>query len=125
MPSPAVWDRQFLGIFLEVYGQVDDDFPHVMKPAWLQMSSEIPNPDIALQHALRANSLVRIGRQHGDETLISSGVWNYCKALKGLQEAFWDPNRMYSEQTFAAAKALLLYEVRQIYQSAALYTADS
>lgn len=74
----------------------------------------MPNPQDALRLALMALTMTRTAWIHDDERLRIQGKRFYGLALKQLQIALWDPVLMLNEETLAAARTLVSYEVRSI-----------
>ena len=66
---------------------------------------------VALDYAVRALWMSRLGRLQKDETLKVQGELAYGMALRHLQTALYDPQLVVKDKTLAAASILGLYEV--------------
>ena len=66
---------------------------------------------VALDHAVRALWMTRLGRMRNDEQLFLQGEMAYGTALRHLQHALYDKQLAAKDKTLAAASILSLYEV--------------
>lgn len=108
----AVWSAGFLGWFWENYSPADAPSGRFVKrPIWIYHAINIPQPTAALHQALLALAILRRGRVHDDKVLVVEGQRTYGRALVHLQKAIYDPQVASDEETLAATRALVLYEV--------------
>ena len=111
----AVWSAGFLGWFWENYSLADAPSGRFMKrPVWVYHAINIPQPSAVLHQSLLALSIIRRGRANEDQALVNEGQRTYGKALVQLQRAIYDPQVASHEETLAATRALVLYEVGQL-----------
>ncbi|KAL2423871.1 hypothetical protein ABEF95_008888 [Exophiala dermatitidis] len=78
---------------------------------WAEVIQRVSNQDKSLEGAFSALSISRVGQGNKDVRLVHESAKIYGKALKELQEALFDPNRMFSNQILMACMLLQLYEV--------------
>lgn len=78
---------------------------------WTVMVPEMPGEEPSLDRAFSALSIARVGRDNEDDRLVRESTKLYGKALKDLQAALYDPDRMYSDEVLTACMVLSLYEV--------------
>lgn len=78
---------------------------------WTVMVPELPREEPSLDRAFSALSIARVGRDNEDDRLVRESTKLYGKALKDLQKALYDPDRMYSDEVLTACMVLSLYEV--------------
>jgi hypothetical protein len=78
---------------------------------WTVMVPELPATEPSLERAFSALSIARVGRDNEDDRLVRESTKLYGKALKDLQRALYDPQRMYTDQVLTACMVLSLYEV--------------
>jgi hypothetical protein len=72
----------------------------------------IPQPTRPLHQTLLALSMVHFGRANNDVGLVKQGQQTYGHALRLLQGALYDLDRIQHDETLAAVRAMALYEVR-------------
>jgi hypothetical protein len=77
---------------------------------WAEIVHEFPDEDASLAGAFSALSVSRVGKQHQDDRLVRESTKIYGQALKDMQVALWDPERMHSDQVLVASMLLGLYE---------------
>ena len=75
------------------------------------MLPALPSPGDALRYASRALAGSRVAFAYQDASMRLHAFDTYGRALRELQKALWDPNAMYQDQTLAAARALVMFEV--------------
>ncbi|KIW18039.1 hypothetical protein PV08_02326 [Exophiala spinifera] len=78
---------------------------------WAELIQDVPRQDNALEEAFSALTISRVGQANKDVRLVRESSRIYGRALKELQEALFDPKRMYSDHTLMACMLLGLYEV--------------
>lgn len=110
--TQTIWSTGFVSWFWEHYSPAHSPVNASLGgPAWLYYVMNIPHPTAVLRHSLLALSVVRFGREREDEALINKGRSTYGMALNRLQKAIYDPLAVSHEETLAATRALILYEV--------------
>jgi hypothetical protein len=77
------------------------------------MLPSLPQRTSALETALFALSIARLGHLAQNQGLIHESLKFYTGGLVELQRALWNPNLMYRDETVAASMALVLYEVME------------
>jgi len=65
----------------------------------------------ALEVAIMAMCLAKLGDVHHDRSLTHESLKLYYRGLHQLQKALWDPDLMYHDQTLAACMAMAGYEM--------------
>lgn len=80
---------------------------------WLVQIPALPQLTKALDAAMMALCVAKLGEVHNDETLIYESLKLYRRGLNQLQLALWDPNLMLHDQTLTACIALGMYEMSQ------------
>ncbi|KAK5290358.1 hypothetical protein LTR80_006671 [Exophiala xenobiotica] len=78
---------------------------------WTELIQQVTKQDHSLEEAFSALTISRVGQANKDVRLVYESSKIYGKALKELQEALFDPKRMYSDQILMACMLLGLYEV--------------
>ncbi|OAG42754.1 hypothetical protein AYO21_03037 [Fonsecaea monophora] len=78
---------------------------------WTEVFQSVSKHDVSLADAFSALSISRVGQGHKDVRLVHESAKLYGKALKELQLALFDPERMYSDHILMACMLLGLYEV--------------
>ncbi|ETI24530.1 hypothetical protein G647_03899 [Cladophialophora carrionii CBS 160.54] len=78
---------------------------------WIEVIQNVPKHDASLTDAFSALSISRVGQGHKDVRLVHESAKVYGKALKELQLALFDANRMHSDHVLMACMLLGLYEV--------------
>jgi hypothetical protein len=78
--------------------------------SWLQAIGPLQRSNSSLDLAMSALSMVRLGRNRGNEQLESAGVANYGKALKDLQKVLSSDSLALEEQTLASCMTLTIFE---------------
>lgn len=108
----TAWSANFISWFWENYSPVDRlSSTIVTGPIWLYHAMNISGPSEALSQSLLALSIVRRGRTNSDDTLVNEGRHIYGRALRLLQKDLNDRQRVSHEETYAATRAMALYEV--------------
>ncbi|CZR61803.1 uncharacterized protein PAC_11700 [Phialocephala subalpina] len=82
--------------------------------SWLQALAPLQGTNSSFDIAMSALSMVRLGRQSGNETLRREGLANYGKALEGLQKVLSNGKLVFQEQTLAASMTLSIFEVLEV-----------
>ncbi|EXJ93040.1 hypothetical protein A1O3_01596 [Capronia epimyces CBS 606.96] len=104
--------------FLKVYFPEEKaewlDNNNTTPASWLTTFDPLQRSGTSLDLALSALSLVRLGRQCGNERLQSEGLTKYGRALKDLQNILSSGNLVLQEQTLASCMALSLFEVLEV-----------
>lgn len=115
--EPAV-EMQCRSLFWDLYmprGDCVVKDPHILACKhpmnWTVMVPELPGEEPSLDRAFSALSIARVGRDNEDDRLVRESSKLYGKALKDLQAALYDPERMYSDEVLTACMVLSLYEV--------------
>ncbi|EXJ74681.1 uncharacterized protein A1O5_01375 [Cladophialophora psammophila CBS 110553] len=78
---------------------------------WTEVIQSVSKQDTSLADAFSALSISRVGQGHRDVRLVHESAKLYGKALRELQLALFDPQRMYSDHVLMACMLLGLYEV--------------
>ncbi|OQV00628.1 Fungal specific transcription factor domain-containing protein isoform 2 [Cladophialophora immunda] len=78
---------------------------------WTEVIQNVTKQDVSLADAFSALSISRVGQGHRDVRLVHESAKLYVKALKELQLALFDPQRMHSDHVLMACMLLGLYEV--------------
>lgn len=65
----------------------------------------------ALDEALSATAVTRVGHARDDADMHILGLTAYARALKYLQKALWDPELVLRDETLAACLLLMTFEV--------------
>ncbi|KIX09705.1 uncharacterized protein Z518_00786 [Rhinocladiella mackenziei CBS 650.93] len=78
---------------------------------WIEVIQNIHQQDASLENAFSALSISRVGQGNRDIRLVRESTKLYGKALKELQLALFDPDRMHSDHVLMACMLLGLYEV--------------
>ncbi|KAI9716410.1 MAG: hypothetical protein M1828_000352 [Chrysothrix sp. TS-e1954] len=104
-------DRRILHAFLDIYFPKDVVARHDPNHIWLQQAAFLANPGSALRLSLRAISMVRVGFNRHDHTLIAQGRETYVCALRELQNALGHDVKMKEDRTLAACRVLTMYEL--------------
>ena len=84
---------------------------------WAEMVNELSGEDDSLANAFSALSVSRVGKENQDARLVRESTKIYGKALKDMQLALYDPDRMHSDHVLVASMLLGLYET---FESSAL-----
>ncbi|MCJ1377631.1 hypothetical protein MMC17_000726 [Xylographa soralifera] len=111
MNSSSLFDAQFAGLFLGKYLPSSTDFANSASPMWLQQAADVRDPGETLKLSLRALSMTRLGRLNGDDYMTTQGKMNYVLALRELQNALWDEQSMWKDETLAAGRVLVYHEI--------------
>ncbi|KEF51725.1 uncharacterized protein A1O9_12360 [Exophiala aquamarina CBS 119918] len=80
----------------------------------LQAIGPLRRRNSSLDLAMSALSMVRLGRNCGNEQLHSEGVANYGRVLKDLQNILSSDSRALDEQTLASCMILSLFEATEV-----------
>lgn len=78
---------------------------------WTEVILNVAQEDSSLQDAFSALSISRVGQGHKDFRLVHESTRLYGRALKELQLALYNPDRMHSNHVLMACMLLGLYEV--------------
>jgi hypothetical protein len=78
---------------------------------WVEVIQNVSKHDASLTDAFSALSISRVGQGHKDVRLVHESAKLYGRALKELQLALFDANRMHSDHVLMACMLLGLYEV--------------
>ncbi|OAP61507.1 hypothetical protein AYL99_03710 [Fonsecaea erecta] len=78
---------------------------------WTEVIQSVSKQDNSLADAFSALSISRVGQGHKDVRLVHESAKFYGKALKELQLALFDSQRMHSDHVLMACMLLGLYEV--------------
>lgn len=88
--------------------------PYILKCGhpmnWAEMVNELSSDDASLANAFAALSVSRVGKENQDGRLVRESTKIYGQALKDMQLALYDPERMHSDQVLIASMLLGLYE---------------
>ena len=88
--------------------------PYILKCGhpmnWAEMVNELPGDDASLTNAFAALSVSRVGKENQDCRLVRESTKIYGHALKDMQLALYDTERMHSDQVLIASMLLGLYE---------------
>ena len=110
--SPRSNESQFHALFWEEYAPSTGA---VGRPSqfsvWMMEAMNLPDPTPALRHSLLALSVTRRGRKAKNDDLLVQGRGFYGQALQSLQQALYDPRLMWHDDTLAACRTLMIYEV--------------
>lgn len=77
---------------------------------WALITNELPDNEPSLINAFSALSISRVGQENNDGRLARESTKLYGKALKDLQSALYDAERMHSDSVLTAIMLLGLYE---------------
>jgi len=80
--------------------------------AWTTRAVATTDRGDALQIALFALALSRVGQQAGNEGMLARGRIAYGQSLQAVRTAIADPRLVLRDQTLAASQVLRNYEVR-------------
>ena len=119
MDNSQVYVAKLEGDFVQAY--VPSNFTPGANPpgAYVQSVITAMTPaqrGVALDYAVRALWMSRLGRMRGDQTLTVQGEQAYGHALRHLQTALYNPQLAKKDTTLAAASICSLYEVSQLTQ---------
>jgi hypothetical protein len=97
--------------FLALY--MPSGVDRVTDPActWLHETISVAQSDSALSASLKALSMNRVGWANNDKALMMQGRMVYNQALRQLQLALYDEDAMHRDETLAAARTLMTYDV--------------
>ncbi|ETN44630.1 uncharacterized protein HMPREF1541_10300 [Cyphellophora europaea CBS 101466] len=113
----AAITRQCRGLFWNLYMPhgdciVKDEFilkcGHPMN--WTEVVNELPNEESCLESAFSALTISRVGKDSQDDRLVQESTKLYGRALKEMQLALYDTDRMHSDEVLTASMLLGLYE---------------
>lgn len=105
--------RMFQMLFLENYLPSAPKYSRGTPGAWVTEAVHLNNLGLALEIALQALCITRVGRYTGHQDLIYRGKIAYGQALRALYIALGTPKLAGSDETLAAASILALYEVNE------------
>lgn len=77
---------------------------------WTEMVNELPQDESCLESAFSALTISRVGKENKDDRLVREGTKLYGRALKEMQLALSDMDRMHSDEVLTASMLLGLYE---------------
>ena len=77
---------------------------------WTEMVNEFPLEESCLESAFSALTISRVGKENKDDRLVREGTKLYGRALKEMQLALFDMDRMHSDEVLTASMLLGLYE---------------
>lgn len=77
---------------------------------WTEMVNEFPQEESCLESAFSALTISRVGKENKDDRLVREGTKLYGRALKEMQLALYDMDRMHSDEVLTASMLLGLYE---------------
>jgi hypothetical protein len=77
---------------------------------WTEMVNELPQEETCLESAFSALTLSRVGKDNGDDRFVRQSTKLYGRALKEMQTALYDSDRMHSDEVLTASMILGLYE---------------
>jgi hypothetical protein len=100
--------------FLESYTPVIAHFRDEPSFSWLYQSLSLNDQGQALSFSIQALSTTRVGRINNNQGLLQQGSILYGCALRALQKAIYDKNLVWKDETLAATRMLVIYEVRKI-----------
>lgn len=117
LDSASNFDRTLVGAFLDIYLPSNAYPTSGPMRIWLHEAIDFNDSGRALRPSLRALSLNRVGWANNDKALIMQGRVAYNLALHELQKALRNRDEMYRDETLAAARALMAYDVSRLLQA--------
>ncbi|KAK5046525.1 hypothetical protein LTR84_008328 [Exophiala bonariae] len=109
---------QCRSLFWDLYNPTGDCVcrdPYIVKCGhpmnWTEVIHSVAEEDSSLKDAFSALSISRVGQGHKDFRLVHESTRLYGRALKELQLALYDPQRMHSNHVLMACMLLGLYEL--------------
>ena len=78
---------------------------------WVSEVAKLSDPDLPLRTALHALAANCVGAVGGNTTLLDQGQQKYGQALGLLNSQLAAPGALNNDQTLAAARILMMYEV--------------
>ena len=105
-------DRSLIDAFLSIYQPTAIENRYGATIVWLHEARSLAQPCPALGvdlHALAAN---RVAARDGDTRLAQRSRHCYSKALQELNKLLSTPESIVNDQTLAAIRCLMIYEVR-------------
>ncbi|EPE10572.1 c6 zinc finger domain protein [Ophiostoma piceae UAMH 11346] len=118
--SEPAWREQLFPMFLSFH--LPNDLIQGCKTTtktirsrnWLMNLSEASlDHSPALEKAMTALCMSRVGRKHNNMALVQHSLGLYTEGLRQLNEAIKDPEQQLTDQTLAACTAFSLYEVAE------------
>ena len=118
--SESAWREQLFPMFLSLH--LPNDLIQGCKTTtktirsrnWLMNLSEASlDNSPALEKAMSALCMSRVGRKHNNMALVQHSLSLYTEGLRELNEAIRDPEQQLTDQTLAACTAFSLYEVAE------------
>jgi hypothetical protein len=107
----AALDYQLFAQFLDIYCPSTAPLQSGRERTWFHLVPSIQNPSLVLSYATKAIAASRVAFAYGDANLRLRAFDAYGRALQELQKALFDPNLMYRDDTLAAARSLVTFEV--------------
>lgn len=115
LSSPGTAKARFVSWFWDSYSfSTVTITPRKSNPAWLYEVISIPFQKPVLQQALIALSVTSFGRSANDAALTKEGQQMYGRALYTLQNVLDDTALALQDETLAAVRTLVLYEVSHV-----------
>ena len=115
LSSPEIAKARVVSWFWESYSfSTASSISRESDPAWLYEVISIPFQTPVLQQALIALSVTRFGRSNHDAAFVKEGQQMYGRALNTLQNALVDNILVLQDETLAAVRTLVLYEVSHV-----------
>ncbi|KAL9063061.1 MAG: hypothetical protein Q9157_008446 [Trypethelium eluteriae] len=105
------YERQIFATFMGVYCPATVPLPPNRFTTWFHLIPTMEDPGDTLRHAAKALAASRVAFVYNDPNMKLRAYDAYGKALRELQKALWDPNAMYRDETLAAARALVAFEI--------------
>lgn len=110
--SAATSRRQLINAFITTCVP-DSALQSGITGPWLILLSQLQMRTKVLETTSLAISAAVLGRSNNDTTLVKESLKLYTRGLRELQNALWNSNLMYDDETFAACFLLSLYEVME------------
>ncbi|ERT01401.1 hypothetical protein HMPREF1624_02647 [Sporothrix schenckii ATCC 58251] len=118
--SEAVWREQLFPMFLsfhlpkEIFSGCKTTTKSMRSRNWLlNLQDTSLDGAPALESAMTALCMARVGRRSGNMALVQHSLRLYTKGLRQLQDAIHDPATQLADQTLAACMAFSMYEVAE------------
>lgn len=118
--TEAAWREQLFPMFLsfhlpnEIISGCKTTTKTMRSRNWLlNLSDTSLDGAPALESAMTALCMARVGRRSNNMTLVQHSLRLYTKGLRQLQDAIHDPATQLADQTLAACMAFSMYEVSE------------
>jgi hypothetical protein len=112
LSSTEAWYDQIVSWFWEIFTlSASPGKTSIGTSIWLYHAIGVASPLPVLQQALRALAITHYGRFREFPDLHNHGRILYGRALRSLQQALNDTQLVWSDETLASVRALVLYEV--------------